>query len=167
MGLWIREGRRRWTPVRALPAYRPPSFLRISPAFRGPAWWLFWPVGREFGADELPELLAALLQASTVLPGEPELQRIVGKRWELVEGIAPFSPKAVRAPGLLFQRVEAKPALWLVTLHLTRAEGRLLVPEKEKYVGGWWASLHALKEACQGAGGPPAGSSQGQLPKHK
>jgi hypothetical protein len=150
MSLWVREGRRRWQKVRVLPSYRPPVFLRITPSREGPAWWLFWTIGPDFGADALPELLEALLQATSSLPGKVELQRVHGPYLEQVEQIEPFSPQAVRAPGLLFQKVEAEPARWLLTIYLARSVGKIVVAEEEKYLGGWWASLSALKRACQG-----------------
>ncbi len=148
MGLWVREGRRRWERVRGLPSYRPPNFLRITPSREGPAWWLSWTIGPDFGADALLELLEALLQSTTVLPGRIELQKVHGGNLEPVERIEPFPPQAVRAPGLLFQKVE--PAQWLLTLYLARSTGKLLVVGEERYLGGWWASLFALKQACQG-----------------
>lgn len=77
-----------------------------------------------------------------------ELRKVVGDRLEPVERIEPFPPQAVRAPGLLFLEVE--PARWLLTLHLARTVGKLLVAGEEKYLGGWWASLSALNQACQG-----------------
>jgi len=150
MSLWVREGRRRWQKVRVLPSYRPPVFLRITPSREGPAWWLFWTIGPDFGADALPELLEALLQATSSLPGKVELQRVHGPYLEQVEQIEPFSPQAVRAPGLLFQKVETEPARWLLTIYLARSVGKIVVAEQEKYLGGWWASLSALKRACQG-----------------
>ncbi|MBC7222176.1 hypothetical protein H5T56_04265 [Candidatus Bipolaricaulota bacterium] len=150
MGLWVREGRRRWERVRGLPSYRPPNFLRISPSREGPAWWLSWTIGPDFGADALPELLEALLQATSAMPGRMELQKVQGERLEPIERIEPFPPQAVRVPGLLFQRVEVEPARWLLTLYLARRAGKLLVAGEEKYLGGWWASLFALKQACQG-----------------
>lgn len=154
MALWAREGRRRWEAVRALPPYSPPSFLRIAPSREGPAWWLSWTVGPDFGADALPELLEALLRATTSLPSPPELKRVVGEHLEPVEEIPPFSPQAVRQPGLLLQRVHVQPARWLLLLHLARAKGKVLVPEVDRYlVGGWWASLVALKRACEGGRG--------------
>lgn len=158
MGLWVREGRRRWGPIRVLPPYHPPVFLRIAPARGGPPWWLSWTIGPDFGADALPELLEALLRAARTLPGRPELHRVVGGRLALVEGIPPFSPQSVRSPGLFFQRVQVDPARWLLTLHLARPSGRVVVPEKERYLGGWWASLSALREACQAEEGPPPGA---------
>lgn len=154
MALWVRQGRRRWEAVRALPPYSPPSFVRIAPSKEGPPWWLSWTVGPDFGADALPELLDALLQATTALPGPPELKRVVGEKLEPVEEIPPFPPQAVRQPGLLLQRVQIHPARWLLLMHLTRSVDKLLVPEVERYVaGGWWASLLALKRACEGGGG--------------
>jgi len=150
MSLWMREGRRRWQRVRGLPSYRPPRFLRISPSREGPPWWLSWTIGPDFGADALPELLEALLHSTSVMPGRLELQRMEEGRFAQVERIEPFPPQAVHAPGLLFQQVELDPARWLLTLYLARTRGKLLVVEEEKYLGGWWASLFALKEACQG-----------------
>lgn len=150
MGLWVREGRRRWERIRVLPSYRPPNFLRIAPSREGPAWRLSWTIGPDFGADALPELLEALLRAADVLPGELRLRRLGAEGMEAVEEIRPFSPHAVRPPGLLFQKVNVDPAQWLLTLHLARAAGRVLVPQAERYLGGWWASLSALKRACQG-----------------
>lgn len=158
MGLWVREGRR-WKRVQGLPEYRPPVFLRVSPSTRGPAWKLSWPIGPDFGADTLPELLSALLRATSVMPGPVGLYKVVGDQVEDTAGITPFAPQAVRAPGLVFQRVAVEPARWLLTLYLTRPVGKLLVACEEKYVGGWWASLWALQEACRGEGGPPAGSA--------
>lgn len=149
MALWARIGRRRWERVRVLPTYLPPGFLRIVPARNGPAWWLSWTIGPDFGADTLPELLDALLQAVHVMPGKLELQRVAGDYLEPAEEIEPFSSQAVRVPGLLFQRVELDPAQWLVTLHLARAHGPLFVAQAEKYLGGWWASLYLLRQACQ------------------
>lgn len=159
MGLWVKEGRRRWKRVRGLPKYRPPVFLRVSPSPHGPAWELSWPIGPDFGADALPELLSALLQAASVMPGRVGLYKVVGDQVEETEGIPTFAPQAVRVPGLLFQRVAVEPARWLLTLYLTRPVGKLLVASAEKYLGGWWASLWALKGACRGEGGPPAGSA--------
>lgn len=150
MALWVREGRRRWEMVRALPPYSPPSFLRIAPAREGPAWWLSWTVGPDFGADALPELLEALLRAAAFLPGPPELQRVVGDRLEVVEEITPFSAETLRQPGLLLQRVQLHPARWLLLLYLARKRGGVFVPEVDRYVGGWWASLSALRRACRG-----------------
>jgi hypothetical protein len=157
MGLWVRKGRRRWERIRGLPIYRPPVFLRLSPSPREPAWRLSWTTGPDFGADALPELLDALLQAASVPPGGPGLRRISGSHWEPVEGISPFSPQAVRPPGLRLQKVEVDPPRWLLTLSLAQSKGGLFVLHEEKYLGGWWASLLALKRACQGEGGPPAG----------
>lgn len=159
MSLWVREGRRRWQRVRGLPPYHPPKFLRIAPSREGPAWWLLWTVGPDYGADALPELLDALLQAISTMPGRPELHRVRGEHLEPVEGISPFPPQAVRNPGLILQRVEVEPPRWLLTMYLARKRGEILVAEEEKYLGGWWASLLALKEACRSTtGGPPAGS---------
>ncbi len=159
MGLWVRRGRTHWERVRSLPPYRPPVFLRISPSAPGPAWRLSWPIGPDFGADALPELLSALLRATVVLPGSPDLRQVVGRRLEPVDGITPFAPQEVRASGLLLRQVEVEPARWLLTLNLARALGKLVVACEEKYCGGWWASLRALQVACQGEGGPPAGSA--------
>ncbi len=151
MALWVRQGRRRWEAVRALPPYSPPRFARIAPSKEGPPWWLSWTVGPDFGADALSELLVALLQATTALPSQPELKRVVGQRLEPVDEIAPFPPQAVRQPGLLFQRVQIQPARWLLLLHLIRAAEKVVVPAVERYVTkGWWASLVALKRACEG-----------------
>ncbi|MCX7844522.1 MAG: hypothetical protein N2507_04205 [Candidatus Bipolaricaulota bacterium] len=151
MALWVREGRRRWEAVRALPPYSPPAFLRIAPGREGPPWWLSWSVGPDFGADALPELLEALLRATTSLPSPPDLRRVVGAQLEPVEEIPPFAPQAVRQPGLLLQRVQLHPARWLLLLHLARTEGHVLVPAVDRYlVGGWWASLVVLKRACEG-----------------
>lgn len=149
MSLWVREGRRRWQKVRGLPTYRPPVFLRIAPSREGPPWWLSWTIGPDFGADALPELLEALLRATSSMPGKLGLQRVRGPYLEPIERIDPFPPQAVRAPGLLFQKVEVEPAQWLLTLYLARNAGKILVAEEEKYLGGWWASLSALKRACQ------------------
>ncbi|MGB9860771.1 MAG: hypothetical protein ACPLRP_00390 [Candidatus Bipolaricaulaceae bacterium] len=150
MGLWVREGRRRWQKVRGLPPYQPPVFLRITPAREGPPWWLSWTIGPDFGADALPELLEALLQATSSMPGKLELKRVHGQHLEQIEGIEPFPPQAVLSPGLLFQKVGVEPARWLLTIYLARSAGKILVAEEEKYLGGWWASLLALKRACQG-----------------
>jgi len=150
MGLWIREGKRRWERARALPSYKPPNFLHITPAKEGPAWWLSWTIGPDFGADALPELLEALIRSVETLPGDLKLQRIVEGKVEAVEEILPFSPEAVRPPGLLLQKVKVEPARWLLILYLTQSAGKVLVPREEKYLGGWWASLTALRKACRG-----------------
>ncbi|MCS7240022.1 MAG: hypothetical protein NZ651_02090 [Candidatus Bipolaricaulota bacterium] len=155
MALWARIGRRRWEQIRGLPTYRPPVFLRIAPARESPHWQLSWTSGPDFGADSLPELLDALLRAWRGMPGRPEVQKVVEHRLKPVEKIEPFSPQAVRPPGLLFQKVELDPARWLLILYLARGFGKLLVAQEEKYLGGWWASLYLLRQACQSQGSPP------------
>lgn len=153
MALWVRRGRHRWEEVRFLAPYLPPQYLHIAPVRpSGPGWRLSWTVGPEYGADAFPELLDALLAASQALPGEPRLAR-VEPTGELVptETIAPFHPAALWGLGVVLCRVLRDPARWLLTLHVARpGPGKIVAAAVERYVGGWWPVLHALRRACSG-----------------
>lgn len=137
--------------MRVLSNYAPPRFLRIAPAQDPhPKWWLRWSAGPDFGADALPELLDALLHSCSSLPSLPNLARVEGEKLTPVEEIPQFSGTSLLPRGLSLQRVWEAPAMWLLLLNLGRTEGGVWVPEVERYLGGWWASLFALRRACRG-----------------
>ncbi|MCR4391297.1 MAG: hypothetical protein NUV94_00610 [Candidatus Acetothermia bacterium] len=56
--------------------------------------------------------------------------------------------------GCVLCRVLRDPARWLLTLHVARpGPGKIVAAAVERYMGGWWPVLHALRRACSGGEG--------------
>jgi len=149
MALWLRQGRR-WERAHALAPYFPPAYVRLFPSRPpGPPWKATGEIKR-CGADTLEEFIRALLSACRrPQGGAPHvLWQLRGQDLIPATEIPPFDSKAVCPPGVELARLHRPPDRWLLTLHVARPTGGLLVASSERYLAAWGTALKELLKAC-------------------
>ena len=150
MALWLRQGKR-WKRAHALAPYFPPAYIRLFPSRPpGPPWKAAGEIKR-CGADTLEEFIQALLFACRrPQGGTPHvLWQLRGEDLVPAPEIPPFDSKAVCPPGVELTRLHRPPDRWLVTLHVARPAGGLLVASIEQYLASWRTALKELLKACR------------------